>query len=137
LDGANIDAWKKLPEQFHQAHAQRYGHADRSAPLEIVSFGATAIGHIEAPQLPKLAPGKKTPDMAAIAGSRLVFFESVDHQAKGVELKARVYHRELLLSGNEITGPAVIEEVSATTVLYPGDRAVVDPSGSLIVEVAL
>ena len=33
-------------------------------------------------------------------------------------------------------GPAVIEEVSATTVLYPGDVATVLPTGSLLIEVA-
>ena len=35
-----------------------------------------------------------------------------------------------------IEGPAVIEEVSATTVLYPGDRARVHASGVLLVECA-
>ena len=42
--------------------------------------------------------------------------------------------RDRLLAGNEIVGPAVIEEVSATTVLYPGDRAKVHASGVLLVE---
>jgi len=46
-----------------------------------------------------------------------------------------VWRREGLLAGNEIAGPAIVEEVSATTVLYPGDHARVDEIGSLIVEV--
>ena len=36
---------------------------------------------------------------------------------------AQVLARDKLLAGNRIAGPAVIEEISATTVLYPGDRA--------------
>jgi N-methylhydantoinase A len=39
-----------------------------------------------------------------------------------------------LLAGNVIEGPAVIEEVSATTVLYPGDRTRVHANGALLVE---
>jgi N-methylhydantoinase A/oxoprolinase/acetone carboxylase beta subunit len=39
-----------------------------------------------------------------------------------------------LAPGNEIIGPAVIEEREATTYLGPGERAVVHPSGALEVE---
>ena len=46
-----------------------------------------------------------------------------------------VWQREALLAGNRIAGPAIVEEVSATTVLYPGDEARVDEIGSLVVEV--
>jgi N-methylhydantoinase A len=35
--------------------------------------------------------------------------------------------------GAEIAGPAVIEEMSATTLLHPGQRAVIDAAGNLIV----
>ena len=45
-----------------------------------------------------------------------------------------MWRREALLAGNRIAGPAIVEEISATTVLYPGDRAHVDAIGSLIVE---
>jgi N-methylhydantoinase A len=40
-----------------------------------------------------------------------------------------------LLAGNEIAGPAIVEEISATTVIYPGDVARVDALGSLVVEI--
>jgi N-methylhydantoinase A len=46
-----------------------------------------------------------------------------------------VWRREALCAGNAIAGPAIIEEVSATTVLYPGDVAQVDAIGSLGIEV--
>jgi N-methylhydantoinase A len=46
-----------------------------------------------------------------------------------------VWQREALLAGNRVAGPAIVEEVSATTVLYPGDVVRVDEIGSLIVEV--
>ena len=55
LSGERETAWAGLPAQFHQAHRQRFGHADPEAPLEVVGFGATAIGRIDAPELPVLA----------------------------------------------------------------------------------
>jgi N-methylhydantoinase A len=51
-------------------------------------------------------------------------------------LSTGVYQRSLLRAGNVVRGPAVIDEVSATTVLYPGDQAVVDKTGSLLVQVS-
>jgi N-methylhydantoinase A len=136
-DGPPAESWARLPAQFHAAHRQRFGHADPEAPLEMVGYGATAIGHIEAPALPELAPGDATPPAAACVGERRIFFESLALGDPGGFRQAPVYRREALLDGNVILGPAVIEEVSATTVLYPGDRAVAHGSGSIIVEVGL
>jgi N-methylhydantoinase A len=49
---------------------------------------------------------------------------------------SRIVARDKLLAGNVIEGPAVIEELSATTVIYPSDRAQVHASGALLVECA-
>ena len=35
--------------------------------------------------------------------------------------------------GTRLSGPAVIEEMSATTLLHPGDRAELDTAGNLLV----
>jgi N-methylhydantoinase A len=45
-----------------------------------------------------------------------------------------VYDRERLGPGHRIAGPAVIEQMDATTVLLPGQTAVVDGLLNLIVE---
>jgi N-methylhydantoinase A len=63
-----------------------------------------------------------------------VYFETAG-PGGGEWRECPVWRREVLLAGNEIAGPAIVEEVSATTVLYPGDRARVDDVGSLIVGV--
>jgi N-methylhydantoinase A len=47
-----------------------------------------------------------------------------------------VYGRARLTPGDTITGPAVIEQMDATTLLFPGDRASVDPYLNLVVEIA-
>jgi len=69
------------------------------------------------------------------AGSRRVFYETDDPGQAGQWLQAQIYRREQLLAGNVIRGPAVIEEISATNVLYPGDVARVDRFASMLVDV--
>ena len=104
------------------------------APIEIVAFGATAIGKVDTPELPALAPGGSTPPAEAQTSTRDVFFEGDAIGEAGGWVPARIFQREKLLADNVVEGPAVIEEVSATTVLYPGDRARVHSNGALLVE---
>jgi N-methylhydantoinase A len=134
FDVGDASAWARIAQGFHAAHRARYGHADPEAPIEIVGFGATAIGKVDAPELPTLPAGDLTPPVAARLGSRQVFFEGHDPGDRGDWVTAQVFARDKLLAGNRIAGPAVIEEVSATTVLYPGDVATVHASGVLLVE---
>ncbi len=136
FDIRDAGAWQRLAGDFHAAHRARFGHADPVAPIEIVGFGATAIGKVDAPALPTLRAGGAALPAEAGIGSRRVFFEGRDPGDAGDWAVTEVLSRDSLLAGNEIAGPAVIEEVSATTVLYPGDRARVHASGVLLVECA-
>jgi N-methylhydantoinase A len=126
--------WARIATDFHAAHRQRFGHADAEAPMEIVGFGATAVGKVDTPILPELPPGEPSPPAGARIGSREVFFESDTLGEAGAWFATKVFERQKLLAGNAIEGPAVIEEISATTVLYPGDCAQVHTNGALIVE---
>ncbi|HYU12148.1 MAG TPA: hypothetical protein VEK82_06195, partial [Stellaceae bacterium] len=131
---ANLDAsdWAGLAPGFHAEHARRFGHSDPAAPVEVVSFAVTATGLIDTPELPRPSPGDSQPSAEARTGMRRVYFEA---GTSGEWAECPVFRREALMAGNAIAGPAIIEEISATTVLYPGDRARVDAVGSLIVEV--
>jgi N-methylhydantoinase A len=124
--------WERLVPAFHAEHARRFGHCDPAAPVELVSFAVTATGLIDTPELPRPALGGSEPPAEARTGMRRVYFEA---GASGDWAECAVFRREALCAGNEIAGPAIIEEVSATTVLYPGDHAHVDAIGSLIVDV--
>jgi N-methylhydantoinase A len=44
------------------------------------------------------------------------------------------YERGALLPGESIAGPALIEDDWSTIVVYPGQRASVDPPGNVILE---
>ncbi len=127
-------AWAALPSAFHAEHRRRFGHSDPAAPVEVVSFAVTARGLIDTPELPRPERGAATPPEAALIGARRVYFEAAGPSG-GDWRDSRIWRREALLAGNEIAGPAIVEEISATTVLYPNDRARIDEFGSLIVEV--
>jgi N-methylhydantoinase A len=134
LSGFDDAEWAALVPAFHAEHRRRFGHADLAAPVEIVSFAVTARGIIDTPELPRPERGGTAPPDAALAGSRRVYFEAAGPTG-GDWHDCVIWRREALLAGNEIAGPAIVEEISATTVLYPGDRARIDDHGSLVVEV--
>ena len=46
-----------------------------------------------------------------------------------------VYHRESLAPGQVVDGPAIVDQLDATTPLWPGDRLTVLDSGAFIIEV--
>ncbi|MGE3783229.1 MAG: hydantoinase/oxoprolinase family protein, partial [Alphaproteobacteria bacterium] len=133
VTGFSEAEWGALVPAFHAEHASRFGHSDPRAPVEIVSFGVTATGLIDTPELPRPPQGGAEPPEQARSGSRPAYFEAEGRSGGWAECP--VWRREALLAGNRIAGPAIVEEISATTVLYPGDRAHVDAIGSLIVEV--
>ena len=136
FDAARPEGFGELAGAFHAAHRARFGHADEGSPVELVGFGITAIGRIETPRLPEVASGDGTPPAEARVGARRVFFEAGPSDAVAGWREAAVYDRARLLARNMVAGPAIIDEVSATTVLYPGETARVDPTGSLIVEIS-
>jgi N-methylhydantoinase A len=47
-----------------------------------------------------------------------------------------VFDRERLHSGNQMSGPAIIEQMDSTTVVHPGQTAQIDRFGNIIIELA-
>ena len=119
LDGALSD--------FHDTHESRYGYAFRDAVIELISFQVTAIGPKDKPLLEALRPRAE----ASRATKREVYFPLEGW------VEAAIYTREALVPGDSVTGPAVVQEAGATTVLRPGDRMTVDARGILLIEVGM
>jgi len=118
------DGWQALTERFHGLHLTRNGFARPGDPVEVVTVRASATG------TPALAWSDLAPPVAegdAFAGTRPV------HGAAG-PVEAAVVRRAGLRPGDEVVGPAVVEETEATTFLDAGERAVVHPSGALEIE---
>jgi len=118
---------------FHAAHRALYGYDFRADPrqqVEWVNLRVTGIGPIQRPRLAPLAAGDGDAGRA-VAGERPVVFE----RAAG-PVGTAVYWRPELAAGDEVTGPAIIEEYGATIPLHPGFAARVDGFGNLLVGLA-
>lgn len=126
------DSAAALKRAFDAAHEQRYSHSAPDEPAQIVSLRVSAVGRLAKPDLVKVPDGDPMPPPAARTGSRAVVFRPEEGP-----VTTPVYARAALLAGNRITGPAVIEEPTATTLLRPGDALEVDGFGNLLLEIGL
>ena len=125
LRGAdNIPSVERIIEAFANVHDRRFGHRSGGA-VEIVSFRITAIGRLTKPRLPLLKLAAP-PDRKPIA-VRNVYFG-------GAFVENSVYARDALILEERITGPAVIEESGATTIVPPGWTAHAISHGELLME---
>jgi N-methylhydantoinase A len=115
-DDADLAA---LAKRFHEAHRRRYGHMAESESVEIVNFQVTAVGAISKPQFNPIAP--PTDSQPPVPHEmRTAYFS----QAAATQVP--VFRRSAFAAGAVIDGPAVIEEKTSTTVLYPDQRAAFD-----------
>ena len=122
--GTSSRETQALIQKFHAAHEQRFGYARTDAPVEIVNLRLTATGETDKPPIRPLPLADANPSEAFTAQNRVVF--------EGKALPTNFYRREALQPGNQIPGPAIITEFSATTVIPPNFSAVVDPYQNLI-----
>ncbi len=122
-----IRDFPQVVESYHRKHKAIYGYAREEAPLEIVNARLTAVGVVKKPKMRKQKPHGKTPPKEVLLTRRHVFFEK--HETFE---EAPIYIREKLRCKNSFSGPAVIEQYDATTVVYPGWEAEVDGFGNIV-----
>jgi len=116
---------------FDAVHAQRYGTSAPAEPAEIASLRTTVTGIVEKPGLEQIERGEEAPAKEAFTGTRKAYFE-----AAGGFVSTPTFVRAVLLAGNRIVGPALIEEHASTTVVHPGDSAEVDAIGNLVIAIS-
>jgi N-methylhydantoinase A len=124
----NVPATGDFVKRFHAAHRGRYGHADETRPIEIVNVRVRLVARTQKVPLAKqkLRTGN---GRQAIVRRRPALFD-------GRKMTVPVYDRALLRPGDAFSGPGILAEYSATTVLPPGCRARVDGWENVLVEVA-
>ena len=112
-------------ERFDERHAQIHGHAANERPVEVVSYRLRvriavpkyAPLEIAAPASPRSA--------AAVKGQRTITLN-------GATMEATLYERARLDVGTSITGPAILEQFDATTLIPPSWSGRVDGHGNLV-----
>ncbi|RLB43147.1 MAG: hydantoinase/oxoprolinase family protein [Deltaproteobacteria bacterium] len=115
-------------EGFHSLHEKTYGYRNEDKTVEVVNIRLRAKGIPEKPRFKRHEMDSELPDAAAITGKREVVFE-------GKGYNAVVYSREMLKSGNVVSGPAIIVEYSSTIVIPPFASVKMDEFRNLIIEV--
>jgi N-methylhydantoinase A len=127
LDSAKIPGATKLRSSFCAAHEVAYGYASEDDLIEIVNVRLSASARLH---------NNKT----AVAGSNVDTEPTPREQrpvyfSPDVASDTSIYSRADLLPGQNIVGPAIIEQLDTTTPIYPGDVAAVTPDGHLIVTI--
>ena len=111
---------------FDALYEHRYAHHSPDEPVEMVNIRLALIGKRPKPVFPRLA---------ARGGAKPARTRAVYLAEARKALPCPVYQRETLGAGDEIAGPALIQEHGTTTVLCAQDTLTVAPSGELIITV--
>ena len=117
---------EEVVEAFHVEHDRAYGHGYPGQPIELVNFRLTALGTIQKPRLKEIASSNGAP--ASVAAERPVYFGSREEF-----VPTAIYERSRLKAGHRIEGPAIVEEIDATTLVQPGFQVDVDRFGNLLI----
>jgi len=118
-----------LCDAFHEEHRHLYGQCSPDEPVEFVNFRVGLIGGVERATLRQLDKLDTSLSSSARPGMREVLFDIVVGW-----LQCPVYSRDELRLGQQLTGPAIIEESGSSIALHPGDLMTVDNYGNLLVE---
>jgi N-methylhydantoinase A len=123
LSAADLE---RLRADFHRSHERAYGYAAPEDAVELVNVRLAAVGVTPKPRRAPLPGGGRSPE-AAVKGHRDVWFAEAGGFRRTV-----VLDRAKLLRGNEIAGPAIVEEHDASTLVHPGWVATVDEHANLV-----
>src|SRR2546427_11123521 len=124
----NVPFTRSLVEAFHAEHQRRYGYSHPQRQVELVTLRLRAS--MKSPQANLAARyGKGIVARRRDRAERApVFFGS-----KNIE--TAIYSRDELQPRKEYSGPAVITEYSATTVVPPGVRFRLDEASNLLITI--
>jgi len=107
---------------FHKLHDRLYGHSAPNDPVELVNIRANVVH-----------ASNKVPAMGAPSGQAAKPLRKFPGVFNFKEHEVSVYSRADLGSDQIIDGPAVIVELTATTVVPPEWRFTVNESGHMII----
>ncbi len=115
-----------LREAFEATYEAAFGRILPGIAIRVVNLRAAAIGRRPSFDFRTLAPAAEATIADALCGTRPVWF--------GGWHDTSIYDRLSLPVGAHISGPAILEQPDATTVIDPGLAARVDSLGNVIVE---
>jgi len=112
--------------EYAAAHQREYGYDVPGRAVEIVNCRLQAVGAVAKAPLREIAAAGSVKD--AVTVQRKIYF-GVEHGW----LDTPVHARGKLPAGAKLEGPALIEEMSSTVLLAPGQSASVDRIGNIVI----
>jgi N-methylhydantoinase A len=121
---------EQIQALFEKAYFARFKVELPEIRANLVNLNTSVIGVRPALDLSSLIDpaGRAGTLEEALSETRPVWYGGTWHDTP-------VYAREKLPLDAVITGPAVLEQMDATTVIEPGDRATSDADGNIIIEI--
>ncbi|MFF4557271.1 hydantoinase B/oxoprolinase family protein [Streptomyces sp. NPDC001422] len=116
-----------MTHAFEERHRATYSFT-LGRPVVVEALSVEATGLTEAPDLSALAPHEAAPDSGPTGPA------TVRLHTDGAWRDVRLHRREHLPPREGVTGPALITEAGATTVVDDGWRAATTDDGHLIME---
>jgi N-methylhydantoinase A len=108
---------------FAEAHRREYGYDIQDRAVEVVNCRLKAVGLIDRPQ-PRFIGGS---GVIRPKARRMVHFDDAWTDTP-------IFDRADLAVGTHLSGPAIIDEMSATTIVPPSWSVTVDANGNLLLE---
>jgi N-methylhydantoinase A len=119
-----------IRDMFHREHAKRYSQSAPDESMEIVSVRLVATAARADDLAERWLSEPWQAEGAIEESSRDVVFDDSEKP-----LKTRILWRPSLPVGFTVKGPAVIEEPNSTTLVHPGDLAIVDEAGHITIAI--
>jgi N-methylhydantoinase A len=122
----NVPYTRKLLEDFGREHQSHYGHSYSGRDVELVTLRLRATLKSTGSAISsRHADGTRSRVLRAGSPVKVIFANK--------RLATRVYSREELSGSKKYSGPAIVTEYSATTVIPPGARFGRDDAGNLVI----
>jgi N-methylhydantoinase A len=104
---------------FDAAYDRQYGHSSPEGRVEVANLRVAAIGRLQRPPTPEpvFVPRQAT-------RTRGVYFD-------GRKIETAIVERDQIAPHEVVSGPAIVEEPTATTLLPPGWRLCLIVGGHL------
>ena len=117
---------RAIAKKFHLEHNRLYGYSleEVETPIEVINLRLKCVGKTEKPHFSKMKYGGTDPS-EAYKKKRKVYLPT----KKKFEM-VPVFDGGKLRYGNEIEGPAIIEQVTTTTFVSPEFSVICDAYGS-------
>ena len=115
-----------LRHAFEAEHRRMYGYIAEEEPVQLVTFRLQAVGTVPKSAWPRASRAGNPAGEAQEAVRRVYLPEAEGY------VECPVFDRGCLGRGHRLQGPAIVEQMDATTLVLPGQSLVVDAYRNMV-----